>query len=287
MNIKGSVLVDRRKFIDRIRMCRCWIVSFEDNSITNIDSETINRIWETITRLRISENNSQIVAASKTLHFLMPQLMPPIDRAYTRPFFSYHQNQFQNNEPTFKYSYTDDCLKSVYYTLGKFGMNIKGSVLVDRRKFIDRIRMCRCWIVSFEDNSITNIDSETINRIWETITRLRISENNSQIVAASKTLHFLMPQLMPPIDRAYTRPFFSYHQNQFQNNEPTFKFIMPRLVKIASGIDLSAYVGKSDWATSEAKVIDNAIVGFGIEHRRDLPKKVPECCSGAPSTASM
>ena len=70
---------------------------------------------------------------------------------------------------------------------------------------------------------------------------ISIAKNKSQIVAASKALHFLMPQLMPPIDREYTRRFFSYHQ--IQGNEREFKFIMSYFVRIAQKNDLTPYVG--------------------------------------------
>lgn len=37
-------------------------------------------------------------------------------------------------------------------------------------------------------------------------------------MAGSKTLHHLLPDLVPPIDREYTRPFFGLHNPEFGNS---------------------------------------------------------------------
>jgi hypothetical protein len=64
---------------------------------------------------------------------------------------------------------------------------------------------------------------------WGVIAHVKVSMFRTQIVAGSKFLHHLLPDLIPPIDRQYTFTFFT---------------------------------GQKTCLTGEAKVIDNAIMGF-------------------------
>ena len=96
-----------------------------------------------------------------------------------------------------------------------------------------------------------------------------IVENQARIVALSKTIHHLLPYLLPPIDRMYTQEFFGIHSPQFQyQQERAFQQIWEQYVVIARAVDPTQYVG-SGWRTSRSKVIDNAVVAFvhrGREH---------------------
>ena len=196
-------------------------------------------------------------------------------RAYTK-----HIELIGSQDTTRDIIASDECLRSAYSMLKKFGMGTRGSELVSQNEFINRIRKNTESIASFDNMSIQDVEPQDISNLWKIIRIIGIAKNKSQIVAASKALHFLMPRLMPPIDREYTRRFFSYQQIQFQDNEPVFKFIMPYFVRIAQKNDLTPYIDRSSWAVSVAKLIDNAIIGFGKEHGRHWPK-VPECCSSA------
>ena len=177
----------------------------------------------------------------------------------------------------------NECLVSVWESLDAWGMNSGRAKLVDETTFINQFHRHQDLIASFENTVIENINSGTIDRLWETIEELSLADNRSQIVAGSKALHHLLPHLVPLIDREYTRPFCSYQHQEFQDNEPVFKFMMSYFREIAQRIDLVTYVGRTGWATSPTKVIDNAIVGYGIEHRRHSPRSVPKCCAEAPS----
>jgi len=44
--------------------------------------------WEVIAHIKVSTSRTQIVAGSKMLHHLLPDLIPPIDRRYTFRFFT-------------------------------------------------------------------------------------------------------------------------------------------------------------------------------------------------------
>lgn len=50
--------------------------------------ETAAIAWDVIAHVKVSTSRTQIVAGSKFLHHLLPDLIPPIDRQYTFTFFT-------------------------------------------------------------------------------------------------------------------------------------------------------------------------------------------------------
>jgi hypothetical protein len=100
--------------------------------------------------------------------------------------------------------------------------------------------------------------------IWEVIAYIKVSMSQTQIVAGSKFLYHVLPDLVPPIDRRYTFRFFTGRQ-RVQSDRVAFLDWFPRMAGIGAycdepireAIDRGGYM-----ATSAAKVIDNAIMGF-------------------------
>jgi hypothetical protein len=100
--------------------------------------------------------------------------------------------------------------------------------------------------------------------VWEVIAYIKVSTSQTQIVAGSKFLHHVLPDLVPPIDRRYTFRFFTGRQ-RVQSDRAAFLDWFPRMAGIGTrcsepireAIDRGGYM-----ATSAAKVIDNAIMGF-------------------------
>ena len=128
--------------------------------------------------------------------------------------------------------------------------------------------------------SLTDIaDSDIpriVERVWSLLTALRVSIAKAQIVANSKALHHLLPDLVPPMDREYTFQFF-YGRNVLSVDEPTaFAEMFTRMMRVAVNhrIAIGELLDQS-WNTSAAKVVDNAIVGYmiareGAEPREDV-----------------
>jgi hypothetical protein len=55
----------------------------------------------------------------------------------------------------------------------------------------------------------------------------------NEVVIGIKTLHHLIPELVPPIDRQYTIRFFFEHTTMSQGDQITFFETFPRLHHIA------------------------------------------------------
>lgn len=105
---------------------------------------------------------------------------------------------------------------------------------------------------------------ETAALVWDVIARIKVSTSRTQIVAGSKFLHHVLPDLVPPIDRQYTFRFFT-GQKMVPSDQAAFLDWFPRLADI--GVRCrepirDAITRGGFMATGEAKVIDNAIMGF-------------------------
>jgi hypothetical protein len=50
-------------------------------------NDIIEELWQLIDNLGIVENEAKLVSGSKALHHLLPDLVVPMDRAYTQKFF--------------------------------------------------------------------------------------------------------------------------------------------------------------------------------------------------------
>jgi hypothetical protein len=89
-------------------------------------------------------------------------------------------------------------------------------------------------------------------------------------VAGSKFLHHVLPDLIPPIDRQYTFSFFT-GQKVVANDKVAFLDCFPKLANIGAACQkpIAEAIGRGGFmATGEAKVIDNAIMGYMQAARR-------------------
>jgi hypothetical protein len=116
------------------------------------------------------------------------------------------------------------------------------------------------------DLSETEAGSLT-ERLAGLVTRRGISASGSHLVANAKMLHFLLPDLVPPIDRTYTGRFF-YGLNAGMvlpgGASSVFGFVFPHLCRLARrhSEEIRSATRRSYLCQGEAKVLDNAIVGY-------------------------
>jgi hypothetical protein len=114
---------------------------------------------------------------------------------------------------------------------------------------------------------------------------LEVSISDATIVAHSKTLAHILPNLIPPIDRQYTVRFFTQDNKEFFTESGKY-----RLVNLPKGIeaqfnDFEKYascmkalfnrcdrglftINKASFNTSYPKIMDNLIMAFV----KDVPK---------------
>jgi hypothetical protein len=104
---------------------------------------------------------------------------------------------------------------------------------------------------------------------WDVIAHIKVSTSQTQIVAGSKFLHHLLPDLIPPIDRRNTFVFFAGY-GAAPSDQPRLLSWFPQLAAIGTQCQgpISEAIERGGFmATGEAKIIDNAIMGF-LQKRR-------------------
>ena len=105
--------------------------------------------------------------------------------------------------------------------------------------------------------------------VWALLESLAVSTRQSQLVAGTKALHHLLPDLIPPIDRAYTLRCLLGATTITKTGERQFRAVFPQLVGIAQARrgPIEAAVGRG-FHTGVAKTVDTAVIGYTIVHLR-------------------
>ena len=142
----------------------------------------------------------------------------------------------------------------------------------DFPQFRKSIRNCRSELLSldglFLEKLRPNQVNSTQNVLMAIFNKLDIMKTHYRLVGTSKTLHFLLPNLVVPMDREYTLSFFNKKYLTPNNEEKIFIELFGKFVSISQMLKLDRInFKKSDFQPSVAKLIDNAIIGY------KLPKK--------------
>jgi hypothetical protein len=170
----------------------------------------------------------------------------------------------------------EDCefFESMYATLTAWGMHKmgpRGAKLVELPKLIGSFRQQADQIRWVESLCIWEIETQDVPEIarllWDIISRLQVGVGKTKIVAGSKALHHVLPDLIPPIDREYTIRFFYNRTMLRRDGEREFTEIYPHFHRIGKSCqsEIQSRLG-AGMNTSVTKVIDNAIVGYGLKH---------------------
>ncbi|MEJ5226821.1 hypothetical protein [Thermodesulfovibrio sp.] len=97
-------------------------------------------------------------------------------------------------------------------TLEKWNMNQRGARLTTIDKFKDSIEKNAENLIKLSKLKLSQLNQSLLNEIKpklkEIFSNLNVMETKSKIVGVSKTLHFLLPDLVMPIDRKFTLNFF-------------------------------------------------------------------------------
>jgi hypothetical protein len=158
----------------------------------------------------------------------------------------------------------------MYVTLIAWNMNMRKAKLVTFDSFRNSIISCKKEIVSLSSYELCKIKAEEIDSLLDMIEplfkKIHVMQSKSKIVGVSKTLHFLLPKLIMPIDRTYTLKFMFGHMKY--DNKPdkeyvTFKDVFKKFWAIVKNLSLNEddLNGKL-WNTTVPKLVDNAIIGF-------------------------
>jgi len=168
---------------------------------------------------------------------------------------------------------SDDFLHGVRATLEKWDMNKRGAKLVDLSTMCLSIRSFEEHLINLYRYRIEDLGESEIEEVSEKLRvpfcGLKIMATKRRIVGVSKALHFLLPDLVMPIDSSNTMlAFYGYNRydNSAEKEFDTFRDIFIKSYKIAKRLDLlRSDVSSFRWSCSVPKLIDNAIFGFFIK----------------------
>lgn len=165
----------------------------------------------------------------------------------------------------------DDFIELLYATLGCWDMNTRGAKMKDFSDFKGNILKNRKPFQELSKYSLDKIDEKEIEEIKKALgnlyDNLNFMESRARLVANSKVMHFILPNLVMPMDRGTLEFFFG------NNSESKNKFlkIFQCTYQIVKKVDLHQYLYPhfdNVWNLTITKVIDNAIIG-SIKGRKE------------------
>jgi len=160
-----------------------------------------------------------------------------------------------------------DFLISLRSTLQAWGLGVRRSRLAPDPEFDEAIRSVREQIEALDGLFIDDpgLRVDIGERLWRVIEALGVVDNRAKLVAGTKTLHHLLPDLVVPMDRRWTGMFFQLGSHEWQhppNQHRTFLQAHRDLCEVARRAQPQQYVDGRGWRTSRTKILDNALIGF-------------------------
>lgn len=178
--------------------------------------------------------------------------------------------------------FTKNFIEWIYATLAAWGMHRmgpdnKGAKMNDFDSFYSCIMNSQELVFKLKELKIEDINTDNVMPdIKELYLGLwSLMKSNSKLVAISKVMHFLLPHLIPPMDREYTMKFFNKNLPTIKSKEDTtniekefliFKYIYQQIQFISTQVDCSKYIDEK-FSPTIPKVIDNAIVSYIRQNR--------------------
>ncbi len=170
----------------------------------------------------------------------------------------------------------------IYATLACWGMHRmdKNTRMTNFDAFKKSIILNKNEIIKLSKERLASCDLNILkSEILKIFNSLRIMSRKSspKFVANSKVMHFVLPDLIPPMDKGHILYFFYGRINDkgkkyiplIKNEEKVFWDILLQFQLIAKKLRLENEDLINDWDTSVPKVIDNAIIGFNISNIKD------------------
>ncbi|MGM1063875.1 hypothetical protein [Saccharothrix sp. Mg75] len=161
---------------------------------------------------------------------------------------------------------------SLHRTLVAWKIGTRGSRLVSPSEFFEALQVAKPDILALERYAIDDRDApeDVADRVWRVVEGLGVVVNKSKLVAGTKTLHHVLPDLVVPLDRDWTGSFFRLHAPDWQyNQQRTYRWVHNRFAALARQANPQQYVTGRGWRTSRTKVLDNAMIAFCRRHGRN------------------
>ena len=166
--------------------------------------------------------------------------------------------------------FSEEFLELVYVTLTAWGMRSRWASLTEFEVFRDSIITYEDAIKSLKGFRIESIKKDKIKCILEAQKILYddlelVPPNKPKLVAFSKTMHFLLPNLFVPMDRKYTLGYFLGYTSFSGNSDREFNLYSSLYLEFlefsATHPELLGFID-DNWNQTIPKILDNIIIGF-------------------------
>lgn len=170
---------------------------------------------------------------------------------------------------------SDEHIELVYATLVAWGMDGQKAKLPTFEDFYKSIDAIKYSLIKLNGLHIEKLNESEFENVLNILTdicfKINASTTKSKVVACTKTLAHILPDLVPPMDRQYTLKFFGGSWNQSKDKEQAQKDFFEKVMrnmydflkenKIVKDMKDAAYWGIAS-NTSLPKMFDNFIIVY-------------------------
>jgi hypothetical protein len=157
-----------------------------------------------------------------------------------------------------------------YRTLQDWNMDERGAKLVDLSAFRNSILSHLESLAHLKGHRLELLSTAelamVLTELKSLFVGLKVMQTRARIVGVSKTLHFLVPNLVMPVDRGNILSLLYLGSKYSANPEREFQCfteIFEEYRELCHKLDLSVRdVNGLGWNSSIPKMIDNALIGF-------------------------
>jgi hypothetical protein len=169
--------------------------------------------------------------------------------------------ELRRNKPLIDlFEESDRFIELIYATLACWDMNSRGAKMKYFDDFKASVLSNKERFIGLSYERLETISKGTLGevktRLEQIYNNLHLMETGGRLVSNSKVMHFILPDLIMPIDRQNTLNFFYGHTGEL---EGYFTRIFSYSYEVTQRIDLRQFLD-DDWNQSVPKVIDNAII---------------------------
>jgi hypothetical protein len=156
-------------------------------------------------------------------------------------------------------------LDALFATLIVRGIGTRGTKLVPRAQFAVTLQSHKNEISALERFSIedASLDVTAVAERLSALSKdLGIVENVATVEPGSKALNYLLPDLVPPLDRRWSGKFFRWgQQDPLAHSQRIWIEAFTNLALVASQVAPSRLLDE-EWNSSIAQILDNAMIGY-------------------------
>lgn len=153
-------------------------------------------------------------------------------------------------------------IEKIYATLTSWDMNSRGAKMKYFDEFYENIISNKEKFIELTNLKLENLTEKDIKEVKihlnDLYSKLDLMKTGGRIVSNSKVIHYLLPNLVMPIDRKNTLMFFYGNTNE---SKKTYQFleIFECSWRVVQLLDLGPYLD-DNWNQTIPKIIDNAII---------------------------